>query len=263
MFLTFRAASAALIGGVLAVAALAGAAPAQPEDANIRRMDGSKGMMSSELIASGGERAASGTLVFEPWQMLDDLFARDDYVLLMRHGPTDWSKRDADDVAPGDCANQRVMTEQGKREMRDLGTLMADNGLIPGKVMVSQWCRNQQTFEALLEGIARADAAAAERLRRGAETLPDLNLLLSLQGAPDVTGLREIIMNWDGGEGDGPLLLISHYTNIEELTTFRVYEGEMLMVDPDRDGRVLGYLRLKSAAPDVGHFPNQASGDDG
>ena len=26
------------------------------------------------------------------------------------------------------------------------------------------------------------------------------------------------------------------------------------MVDPDRAGRVLGYLRLASAAPDVGHF---------
>src|SRR5687767_14442847 len=31
------------------------------------------------------------TLRFEPWDMLDDLF-RTDIVLLMRHGPTDWSK---------------------------------------------------------------------------------------------------------------------------------------------------------------------------
>jgi len=263
MIPTYRAASAALLGAILAVMAVAGGAAAQNDGADIRRMEGSKGMMTSELVAPGAERTVPETLVFEPWQMLDDLFARDDYVLLMRHGPTDWSKRDADDVAPTDCANQRVMTGQGKRDMRNLGTLMAHNGLIPGKVMASEWCRNQQTLDALLEGIARVDEAAAERLRRGAETLPDLNLLLSLQGAPDVTGLREIIMNWDGGEGDGPLLLISHYTNIEELTTFRVYEGEMLMVDPDRDGRVLGYLRLKSAAPDVGHFPAQATGDDG
>ena len=86
------------------------------------------------------------------------------------------------------------------------------------------------------------------------ETNPDLNLLLALQGAPDVTGLRELITNWDGQVGDGPLLLISHFTNIEELTNFQVFEGEMLMIDPDRDNRVIGYLRLRSAAPDVGHF---------
>ncbi len=81
-----------------------------------------------------------------------------------------------------------------------------------------------------------------------------LNLLLSLQGAPDVAQLRDLISGWDGGDGSGPLLVISHFTNIEELTNFTIYEGEILMIDPKRDNRVLGYLRLRSAGPDVGHF---------
>ena len=80
-----------------------------------------------------------------------------------------------------------------------------------------------------------------------------MNLLLSLGGAENVTALRERVLSWEGSE-DGPLLIITHFTNIQELTEFSVYEGEMLILDPTRNGRVLGYLRLGSSRPDIGHF---------
>ena len=69
-----------------------------------------------------------------------------------------------------------------------------------------------------------------------------------------MTNLRDLVTTWDGGNGDGPLLVISHFTNIQGLTEFAVYEGEMLVLDPDRENRVLGYVRLRTASPDVGHF---------
>lgn len=190
-------------------------------------------------------------LIFEPWQMMEDLF-RDDIVLLMRHGPTDWSRRDARDVAPGDCANQRMLSEAGKAAIADLGILMASNGLRPSQVMVSEWCRNQETRDALVSGFKLVDPDYAGDL--SIKTAPALNLLLSLQGAPHVTEMRQMISEWEGGDTKGPLLMISHFTNIAELTEFNVYEGEILVLDPKRDNRVLGYLRLNNAAPDQGHF---------
>ncbi len=198
--------------------------------------------------------ALDDSLQFEPYDIVGEL-VRDDLVLLMRHGPTDWSKRDVKDVAPTDCANQRIMTPLGEERMRSLGILMAGNGLRPGKVMVSEWCRNQQTKDRILEGFELVDPAYAQAVP--VETDPGLNLLLSLQGAPDVTDMRETILAWDGpeeGDPGGPLLMISHFTNIAEITEFHVYEGEALIVDPKQSGRVLGYLRLRSAAPDEGHF---------
>ena len=193
------------------------------------------------------------TLRFEPYQQLDEMFLRDDVVFVMRHGPTDWSKLDEPNVAPTDCANQRVMSSEGRERMRDLGTLLASNEVLPSRIVVSQWCRNQQTLEELLAGFARVDPAIAEAMP--VETDPALNLLLSLQGAPDVTGLREHVSEWRGDpERKGPLMLITHYTDIEELTQFRVFEGEILVLDPKRDNLVLGYLRLRSAEPDAGHF---------
>ena len=192
------------------------------------------------------------TLRFEPYQMLDELF-RSDIVLLMRHGPTDWSKRDIKDVAPTDCDNQRILTPEGEARMGDLGILMAGNEIRPSRIVTSEWCRNQATKDALLRGMSVVDPDYIEDI--DLVTDPALNLLLSLQGAPDVEALDEMVSNWDGGDGTGPLLIISHYTNIEELTNFAVFEGEMLMIDPKRENRVLGYLRLRSANPDVGHFP--------
>lgn len=191
------------------------------------------------------------TLRFEPYEMLQEMF-RSDLVFVMRHGPTDWSVGDAFDVAPTDCANQRVLSPEGTDRMKDLGVLLAGNGLRPARILVSEWCRGQETLKALLSGMADVDAEYAAGIE--VETEPALDLLLSLQGAPDTERMEEIVADWDGGDGSGPLLLITHFTNIDEMTNFAVFEGEMLMVDPKRDSRVLGYLRLRSAAADVGHF---------
>lgn len=229
----------------------------------MRRVSTHEGEMSGEMPMDDADPDFVGTLNtvrFEPWQMIEEMFLRDDVVFLMRHGPTDWSKLDEKDVAPTDCDNQRILSDDGARDMRNLGIVLAQNDILPGKIVVSEWCRNQQTLDNILAGIARNNPDYAESVE--VETDPNLNLLLSLQGAPDVAGLRDIVSSWDGQVGEGPLLLISHYTNIEELTNFRVFEGEILILDPDRDNRVIGYLRLENAAPDVGHFADEVSAED-
>ncbi|MEO1026432.1 MAG: ester cyclase [Pseudomonadota bacterium] len=229
-------------------------APAAAQDPRwdtVRQISAHIGEMAMTLEAGGMD--IEDTLRFEPFQALDEMFERDDVVFLMRHGPTDWSKLDEKDVAPTDCANQRVMVEDGKERMRELGTLLAWWTIDPSEIVVSEWCRNRQTLEAMMEGFDRIDPEISANMPVTVDG--DVNLLLSLQGAKDVSSLRERISSWEGNpERDGPLMIITHYTNIEELTQFRVFEGEILVLDPKRDNQVLGYLRLASASPDVGHF---------
>lgn len=215
------------------------------------------GTMTASFVAELEEGEPVTSLQFEPWQMLDDLF-RDDIVLLMRHGPTDWSKRDIANVAPTDCANQRIMVGSGQARMRELGTLLASNGIRPGTIVSSEWCRNRQTLDNLMIGFDRVDPDYADSIE--IEIDPGVNLLLSLQGAPDAEPLRERISAWDGDE-NGPLLIVSHFTNIDEVTNFQVYEGEILVIDPKRNNRVLGYVRLRSAEPDIGHFNEETVTD--
>lgn len=239
-----------LYGMVLAAAVVS----TTPGWAEISQMSAHVGSMAAgmEAEAEAREDGVLDNLRFEPWQMVDEMFFRDDVVYLMRHGPTDWSKLDQKNVAPEDCENQRIMIEDGIRDMRRMGFILAENGVMPGKIVVSEWCRNQQTVEALLAGYEASEPGVTAEIP--IETSADLNLLLSLQGAENVTALRDRISAWQGSGGKGPLLLVSHFTNIEELTQFTVYEGEILVVDPKRDNRVLGYVRLSTAEPDVGHF---------
>jgi hypothetical protein len=192
-----------------------------------------------------------GSLRFEPITMLGDLY-RKDIVLLMRHGPTDWSQTDARGVDPKGCKRQRTMTPEGQEAMRQLGMHLAVSEILPTEIRVSPWCRNAETFDALMEGILRIDPG----YDRSVDVTEDygLGLLLSLGGAPTVAPIKEAIYDWKKQGPTGPLLLITHYTNIEELTEFRVYEGEILVLDPALDNRVLGYLRMDTAKPDAIHF---------
>lgn len=250
--------------GAFALAAALGAtaAWAQSLDVQDMKVQGKMEQVSTHMGAMSiqlGENAPeiNDRLIFEPYQMNDELQKRTDLVFLMRHGPTDWSKLDEKNVAPTDCANQRIMSPEGRKKMETLGLLLGSNLLLPSKIMVSEWCRNQQTLESLNVGFDQVADDLSEAFV--VETNPELNLLLSLQGAEDVEELRKIISNWDGNPPEGSpykgrLLIITHFTNIEELTNFQVFEGEILVVDPKRDNRVIGYLRLASASPDVGHF---------
>jgi phosphohistidine phosphatase SixA len=226
---------------------------AQQMTGSVRTIDAHMGEMVVEM-RNPVDNVANDGLQFEPVDMLQDLF-RPDVVFLMRHGPTDWSKLDIKDVAPTDCANQRVLSPQGAADMRTLGVLMVANGVRPSMIARSEWCRGHQTVDELLAGAAKADADYARSLH--VEVDPSLDLLLALQGAPNVTALRNRISTWTGAGKSGPLLIVTHFTNIEELTQFTVYEGEMLVIDPKRKNRVLGYLRLRSAGPDVGHFDTE------
>lgn len=244
----YRAIFAAAMLGVAG-----GAAVSAPSPDAVEPVTQFMGEMAVPMPGGGIDKSRiDNALRFEPIQSFDDMFLRDDVVYLMRHGPTDWSELDKKNVSPTDCENQRVLSEQGAKDMRDLGSLLAFNDITFGRVVVSQWCRNQQTYEQLQAGYDQVDDGVWETFAKASSD--DLNLLLSLQGAPNVTNLRELVSTWDGGEGEGPMLVISHFTNIQELTEFAVYEGEILVVDPKRDNRVLGYLRLKTAKPDVGHF---------
>ncbi|WP_316013294.1 histidine phosphatase family protein [Roseobacter sp. HKCCA0434] len=246
----------ALMTGALGALMIATPLFAQGVDATgedrgeVRRISTHMGQMTASFYLELEDEEPDGNLQFEPWQMLDDLF-RDDVVFLMRHGPTDWSKRDIENVAPTDCSNQRIMTSFGMARMRELGTLLTANDIRFGEIVTSEWCRNRQTLDNLMIGMQRVDPEYADAV--DVEIDSNVNLLLSLQGARTAEPLRERISAWEGSE-DGPLLIISHFTNIDEVTDFHVYEGEMLVIDPKRENRVLGYLRLRSAEPDVGHF---------
>lgn len=163
-----------------------------------------EGHAGAVLPDSGSDVSAelSGSLRFEPITMLGDLY-RKDIVLLMRHGPTDWSQMDARGVDPKDCKRQRMLTADGKQAMRQLGMHLAVSEILPTEIRVSPWCRNGETFASLMDGILRVNPDYSQAVKVTEDF--GLGLLLSLSGAPSVTPIREAIDEWKKNGPTGPL----------------------------------------------------------
>lgn len=200
----------------------------------------------AELRVDGAE-----SIVFEPYQMTDDLYDRHDLVFLMRGGPSDWSQEDQDGVALSDCSGQRSLSDQGVAQMRALGAMMGIVGVIPGEVVASDWCRTQQTVDAMIDGFAFVNDDQADAISVASAAYA--NQMPYGGTEAEVAALLDRVQSWEGHE-NGPLLIVTHFNNIQALTEFNVYEGEMLVLDPTLGGRVLGYLRLTSAEPDIIRF---------
>ena len=155
---------------------------------------------------------------------------QDGHVLLMRHA-----------LAPGvgdppgfrieDCATQRNLSGEGRRQAASFGAELRRRGIAVGRVMASGWCRAKDTAT-LLE----VSQVAIE---------PALNSLFGRSEAREAqTGaLRRIIAEW---RGPGTLVLVTHQVNITALTGLSAASGEAVVLKPGQDGfEVVGRLAAR------------------
>ena len=69
------------------------------------------------------------------------------YILVFRHGKTDWAQRDADLVNFGERATQRNLSEQGRKESIETGRAIAGLHIPIGTVLASPMWRCRDTAE--------------------------------------------------------------------------------------------------------------------
>lgn len=68
------------------------------------------------------------------------------YVIVIRHTATEAGGVD-DPTRVEDCAPQRELSEEGRRQARDLGRAIEDLGVPVGRVLASPYCRTRETAE--------------------------------------------------------------------------------------------------------------------
>ncbi len=154
--------------------------------------------------------------------------AAGDHVVLMRHA-----------TAPGvgdpagfrlrDCATQRNLSAEGRRQAHDIGDRFRAHGVGAVQLLSSQWCRCLDTAQAL-----RLGAVGEE---------PALNSFFADSGTADAqtAAVRALIRARLPG---ATLVLVTHQVNITALTDVVPASGEMLVMRPDGDAlRLVGRLR--------------------
>ena len=128
-----------------------------------------------------------------------------------------------------DCATQRNLSEEGRRQARQIGAAFRQNGISSARVWSSRWCRCLETARLLelgpVEPFAPLDSFFSQRGRGPAQT----------------AALREFLGRADAGS---PRVLVTHQVNITELTGVVPRSGELIVVQPAADGsvRVMGRL---------------------
>jgi broad specificity phosphatase PhoE len=145
------------------LALVLGAAPARAAE-----------IASAETSAPSAERTLSGARLVQALR-------GGGYVIYFRHTATDFSRNDRAMSGFDDCANQRPLNEQGRRDAAGIGERVRGLGLPVGQVMASPMCR---TMEHAQLTFFRALATPGMRERDG----DDYPALKELLAAPVAAG---------------------------------------------------------------------------
>jgi hypothetical protein len=108
-------------------------------------------------------------------QKLASALRQGGYVVYFRHTKTDFSKSDAGMQNYSDCANQRLLSEEGRNMARKIGEQIRALRLPEGEVLASPYCRTMDTARLIFN---RAEPRNEIREEQGAN-YPGLKTLLA------------------------------------------------------------------------------------
>lgn len=133
-------------------------------------------------------------------------------VILMRHAQTEPGVGDPPGFRLDQCSSQRNLSDTGRAQAARAKAAFADQGIAPGEVRSSAWCRCLDTA----------------RLAFGQATIwPAINSTFQGQGDPD-QGKTQVLAAARAWRGPVPLVLVTHQVNISHLTGEFTAMGEML-----------------------------------
>jgi len=142
-------------------------------------------------------------------------------VVLMRHAETTPGVGDPAGMRLDDCATQRNLNDEGRRQAEQVGRAFRERGVAVARVLSSPWCRCLETA----------------RIAFGPPT-PESSLS-NLFGRPDPNGAQIAALAAIVGErrGSANWVLVSHGSTIQALSGVSPGFAEMVVVTPQGNGR--------------------------
>lgn len=151
------------------------------------------------------------------------------YVLYLRHTATDTSKPDAvPRVDLKDCATQRNLSNEGRRQAAEIGRHIRSGGIPVGEVVYSPFCRTRETAQLAFDG-------TSARLREEVQLAYPSNMT-SEEKKPVLKATRQLLST--PVPAGTNRVLVGHTQNVTELIDFFIKpEGAMAIFRPQGAGR--------------------------
>lgn len=143
-------------------------------------------------------------------------------VVLIRHAITTPGVGDPPGMRLDDCATQRNLSDEGRRDAQRLGEAFRARGVPIARVLSSPWCRCIETAR-LAFGVAPEAWAPLGNLFGRPERSPE-----------QVRQMRARVSERLPG---GNVVMVSHGSTIHALTGISPDTGEMVIVTPQGEGR--------------------------
>ncbi|MBD1174851.1 histidine phosphatase family protein [Pelagibacterales bacterium SAG-MED01] len=122
---------------------------------------------------------------------------------------------DPDNFDINDCSTQRNLSEEGRKQAKNIGNYFKENLIPIDKVISSEWCRCKETAEIAFEKF---------------ETNNFLNSFFSEKFSKNRTkqikNLKKYINEWDGNNN---LVFVTHYVVISEALHYTPTSGEIVI----------------------------------
>lgn len=157
------------------------------------------------------------------------------YVLYLRHGYTDNSRPDrVPSVDLNDCSTQRMLSDEGRTLMRDVGKSIRAARIPTGELLVSPMCRTQESARlAFGENFSLSEPLMYSANMTSDEKKPRLEALAKILGTPVPAGSNRV--------------LVAHAPNLADLIGFFVKpEGTVVVFTQNGNG---GYEYVASIHP--------------
>ena len=122
---------------------------------------------------------------------------------------------DPDNFDINDCSTQRNLSEEGRKQAKNIGNYFKENLIPIDKVISSEWCRCKETAEIAFKKF---------------ETNNFLNSFFSEKFSKNRTkqikNLKKYINEWDGNKN---LVFVTHYVVISEALNYAPSSGEIVI----------------------------------
>lgn len=157
------------------------------------------------------------------------------YILYFRHGMTDHSTYDRDRDNLKNCTTQRLLSEEGRAQMRDIGQAIEDLGIRISTILSSPYCRSIDTARQAFGRMMINDDLKHTVTADEQTALRQANALRQLLGTPPP-------------EPGTNSVLSSHTANLQDATgIWPKPEGVAVVFQPTADG---GYRYIATITPD-------------
>jgi broad specificity phosphatase PhoE len=159
---------------------------------------------------AGGQPVEPGAL----WSELES----GGVAVLLRHAQTDPGVGDPPGFRLGDCATQRNLSAEGRRQAQLIGATLAARGVRIDRVLSSQWCRCLETARLAFP-------------KANVEPYPALNSFFEDRSA-ERQQTREAAARIAAIRAPANVVFVTHQVNIVALAGMTVGAGEAVLVRP-------------------------------